>query len=126
MNRPVALALTLASLAAPLAARPLKPAEEARIHPDGPPVNCIQPSRIRETRVRGDRTIDFYMVGGKVYRNVLPFACPELGFEERFGYKTSIDQLCSVDSITVVHSTPPYRGASCGLGPFQPISGAPR
>ncbi|HET8613690.1 MAG TPA: hypothetical protein VFL92_13080 [Sphingomonas sp.] len=122
----LATLIAVAACAAPLAARPLKPAQEAKIHPDGKPVDCIQPSRIQDTRVRNDRTIDFYMIGGKVYRNRLPHSCPELGFEERFAYKTSINQLCSVDVITVLHSSPPMRGASCGLGEFQPISGAPR
>ena len=81
---------------------------------------------IRETRVRNDRTIDFYANGGKVYRNVLPYSCPSLGFEERFSYKTSLSQLCSTDIITVLTSPGIKRGASCGLGKFQPVTGAPR
>ncbi len=125
-NRPLAAALLIAALAGPSLARPLKPAEEANIRPDGKPVDCIQPHSIRETRVRDDSTIDFYMAGGRVYRNRLPQSCPELGFEERFGYETSIDQLCNVDIIHVLHSSAPMQGASCGLGSFQPISGAPR
>jgi hypothetical protein len=89
-------------------------------------VDCVQISSIRETRVRDDSTIDFYMLGNTVYRNKLPNSCPQLGFEERFGYETSINQLCSVDIIHVLTSSPPMRGASCGLGKFQPITGAPR
>jgi len=128
--RPTFAALLLAAVAgpalAPATARPLKPEQEAKIQPAGKPVDCIQPSRIRETRVRDDKTIDFYMLGGQVYRNTLPQSCPQLGFEERFGYTTSINQLCSVDIIHVLHSSPPMQGASCGLGAFQPITGAPR
>jgi hypothetical protein len=126
MIRPLVTAAILAALVGPAVARPLKPAEEAKIQPAGPPVNCVFVHDIRETRVRDDSTIDFYMSGGKVYRNTLPNSCPELGFEERFGYETSIDQLCNVDIIHVLHSGPPMRGASCGLGQFQPITGAPR
>jgi hypothetical protein len=126
MIRPLVAAAFVAMLMGPAVARPLKPAEEARIQPAGPPVNCIQTSNIRETRVRDDSTIDFYMNGGKVYRNKLPNSCPQLGFEERFGYETSIGQLCNVDIIHVLTSSPPMRGASCGLGQFQPITGAPR
>jgi hypothetical protein len=126
MKRPILALLALSTLAMPLGARPLKPEQEAKIRPDGPAVDCIQNSSIRETRVRDDRTIDFYMLGGKVYRNVLPNSCPELGFEERFGYETSINQLCSVDIIHVLHSPPVGGGAACGLGKFQPITGAPR
>src|ERR1041385_5958574 len=76
-------------------ARPLKPEEEARIHPVGKPLNCLPIYSIDQTRVRNDHTIDFYMKGGKVYRSVLPYGCPELGFEERFSYKTSPQELCS-------------------------------
>jgi hypothetical protein len=107
-------------------ARPLKSAQEAPVTPAGPSRSCIPLTGIDHTRVRNDRTIDFYMLGHKVYRNVLPQPCPELGFEERFGYETSLSQLCSTDIITVLHDSPPVRGASCGLGQFQPVTGAPR
>jgi len=107
-------------------ARPLKPDQEAKIKPSGPPVDCVQLRSIRETRVRSDQVIDFYMNGNKVYRNTLPQSCPSLGFEERFAYATSLSQLCSVDIITVLRSPPMMRGASCGLGKFQPITGAPK
>lgn len=121
------LLLGAAALAVgPAVARPLKPAQEAQIRPAGKPLSCIPIIGIDHTRVRDDHTIDFYMRGRQVYRNVLPQACPELGFEERFSYETSLSELCSVDIITVLHDSAPYRGASCGLGQFQPVSGAPR
>jgi len=121
-----AIALMAAALGMTADARPLKPEQEAKIKPDGKPVDCVPLRSIQNTRVRDDRTIDFYMNGNKVYRNVLPQSCPQLGFEEKFSYKTSLSQLCSVDIITVLQSPPLSRGASCGLGKFQPISGAPR
>ncbi len=96
--------------------------------PSGAPVDCVQINAIRETRVRDDRTIDFYMNGKQVYRNVLPQSCSQLGFEKAFSYETSLSKLCSVDIITVLYQGGggPRRGASCGLGQFQPITGAPR
>ena len=96
------------------------------LRPAGKAVNCVQLRQIDHTRVRDDRTIDFRMLGGKVYRNTLPHSCPGLGFEEKFMYKTSLSQLCSVDIITVLHNTGGLsRGASCGLGQFQPMEKAP-
>ncbi|MDX3882996.1 MAG: hypothetical protein QHC65_01145 [Sphingomonas sp.] len=89
---------------------------------DAKPLDCVNLRQIRETRVRDDSTIDFYMNGDKIYRNTLPNSCPQLGFEERFAYKTSLSQLCSTDIITVLTSAGPggvSRGASCGLGSFQ-------
>ena len=89
--------------------------------PTGPAVSCVQSSSIRETRVHGDRTIDFVMNDRKVYRNTLPNSCPGLGFNETILYKTQTNQLCSVDIITVLQSPGLMRGASCGLGQFQPV-----
>ena len=112
------LALTLVAAAAPAADR-APPAAT----PTGKPESCISLSTIRETRVRDDRTIDFIMRGrNRVYRNTLPNSCPSLGFEQRFSYATSLSQLCSTDIITVLYSSPLQRGASCGLGQFQPVA----
>lgn len=115
---------TLAALAAlGLTATPLlaKPRAVPEATPDGKPVDCVQISQIRSSSVRSDQIIDFEMAGGKVYRNTLPMSCPSLGFEERFAYKTSIGQLCSVDTITVLQSPGITPGPSCGLGKFQPV-----
>ncbi len=89
--------------------------------PSGKEVSCISLTSIRESRVRSNSVIDFKTNGNKWYRNTLPNSCPSLGFEERFSYKTSLNQLCSVDIITVLQSPGLSQGASCGLGPFQPI-----
>jgi hypothetical protein len=86
----------------------------------GPAVSCVQTSRIRNTVVHDDYTIDFVMDGGDVYRNTLPGRCPGLGFEERFAYQVSTGQLCRVDTITVLQ-TGAGRGPTCGLGPFVPV-----
>jgi hypothetical protein len=94
--------------------------------PDGKATDCIRLQNILETRVRDDQTIDFYTRDRKVYRNTLAGKCPQLGFEERFSYATSLPQLCSTDIITVLQSPGLMRGASCGLGKFQPVKLSPR
>jgi len=95
--------------------------------PAGEPVNCLHLNTIRSTHVLDDRTIDFE-VGNKIYRNTLPYSCPSLGSEERFLIETRIGQLCSVDTITVLQSfgSGLSRGATCGLGKFQPMMKAPK
>ncbi|GAA0314657.1 hypothetical protein GCM10009087_26360 [Sphingomonas oligophenolica] len=118
--RMILTALAIAAVAAPGGARDRSQIPEAIAA--GKPENCIRTISIRETHVRSDSVIDFDMVGGKVYRNTLPQACPELGFEEKFLYKTSIGQLCSVDTITVLHDGPGGAGPTCGLGVFQPVT----
>lgn len=90
--------------------------------PTGEPKDCLPIQSLRNSLVRSDSVIDFETVGGKVYRNTLPNSCPGLGFERRFSYSTSLSQLCSVDIITVLYTSPVSRGASCGLGKFQPVS----
>ena len=79
--------------------------------------------------MHSDRVIDFVMRGGargrRVYRNTLPSDCPGLGFERRISYTTSLSQLCSADLITVFTTAPVQRGATCGLGPFQPVTYPP-
>lgn len=98
-------------------------ATAANLVPAGEPVTCVQRNRIRSTHVLDDQTIDFVMTDGQVFRNTLPSRCPGLGFERAFGYRTSINQLCNVDIITVINTGGgPRRGASCGLGLFQPMA----
>ena len=114
-------ALAFTALAAPGMARDRTEIPAAT--ETGKPESCIPLSQISETRVHGDRTIDFIMTGRRTYRNTLPYACPSLGFEEKFTYETSISQLCSTDTITVLYSSPALsRGATCGLGQFQPVT----
>ena len=90
---------------------------------NGTPRSCLPLSQIRESRVRSDSIIDFRTNGNKWYRNTLPQSCPSLGFEQRFSYKTSLSQLCSVDIISVLRDIGGHldQGPSCGLGKFQPV-----
>jgi hypothetical protein len=116
---PFALAVTLAVLAvaAPGSARNRGVPDAT---PTGDAVSCVSLIQIRASHVRSDQVIDFEMSGGRYYRNTLPQSCPQLGFEERFGYETSLNQLCSTDIIHVIPQGG-IGGASCGLGKFQPV-----
>lgn len=120
----VAAALALVGGAAQAKKKEPKPDNLVAV---GKPVDCISPSRLRNTRVIDDQTIDFVMYNGDIYRNRLPYSCPSLKFEERFAYKLQTDQLCSIDMITVLQSLGGglRQGASCGLGPFQKMEKAP-
>lgn len=109
-------AVILAAAAAPVVAGG-KPVPAAT--PSGAAVNCISTVGVH-SRVRSDRVIDF-IANRKVYRNTLPHECPSLGFEERFAYRVETSRLCSTDIITVLQGPGVSRGASCGLGKFQPV-----
>jgi hypothetical protein len=97
--------------------------EPAPVRAVGQPVNCVTLTNIRSTKVVDNSTIDFKMTGGKIYRNSLPYSCPGLKFEDRFSYKTSLNQLCNVDIVRVLHDYGGRltEGAGCGLGKFQPV-----
>lgn len=120
----IALTATASACLIADAASARKPAKDDGRVAVGEPVDCIMPSRLRNTEVRDDRTIDFVMNGGDVYRNTLPHSCPSLGFEQRFSYRLNTSQLCSVDIITVLQTAGGsyMQGASCGLGKFQKMS----
>jgi hypothetical protein len=79
--------------------------------------NCIDISRIKETRVLDDQTILFGMRGGEFYLNRLPVKCVSLKIAGGFSYSTSIDKLCKQDTIKVVQqsSAPSF---TCSIGEF--------
>jgi hypothetical protein len=125
MIRPI-LSLAALSILAGCAEGPTRRQEAdrralAEARPVGDPVDCVDIARIDHTQVRDDRTIDFYMRGREIYRNRLPADCPGLAFEDGFSYRTSLSRLCSVDTIDVLRQAGGGAGATCGLGPFQPI-----
>jgi hypothetical protein len=97
----------------------------AEARPVGEPVDCIDLARIDHTRVRDNRTIDFYMRGREVYRNRLRNECPGLAWGDGFTYKTSLGRLCSVD-LVAANRSPSLPGPTCALGPFQRIETPPR
>jgi hypothetical protein len=100
-----------------------KPSKAPAARVVGEAVSCLPLTAIRSSRVHDDRTIDFDMGGGKIYRNTLPHRCSGLGFEEGFTYETSLSQLCSSDIIYVLqrYGSEVRRGAGCGLGQFVPV-----
>ena len=100
-------------------------ADGARV--TGPARSCVPLTQIRNSRVRSDRVIDFSSGAGRNgFRVVLNQNCPQLGFEQRFAYATSLSQLCAQDIITVLQGPNVTRGASCGLAPFTPVEFARR
>ncbi len=93
------------------------------VRPVGEPKNCVSTHQIRTTKIIDDATIDFKMVGGKTYRNTLPYSCSGLRRDDAFSYRTSTSQLCNVDIIRVVENYGGrlQEGAGCGLGKFQQV-----
>ena len=124
----MAMAMAVAMAALGLAAAPAM-AEDKKMNESldlvaGPPEQCLSLIRIDRSEVIDDRNIIFHMQNDDLYRNQLPYRCPGLALHDTFMYRTSLNQLCHLDIITVMDSigfglSP---GASCGLGHFYPIT----
>ncbi|MEM0952883.1 MAG: hypothetical protein AAGI24_01980 [Pseudomonadota bacterium] len=86
-------------------------------------LNCINRSAIKNTRIIGDRTIEFQMRGDKTYINILPHRCPGLRPGRTLVYETRQARLCSLDVIRILDpGIPGYRPTgSCGLGKFNEV-----
>ena len=114
----------IASVCALVAASAGAPPPAAAQASDSELRHCVNLRSVDHTSVVSDRTILFYMNDGDVFRNELPSRCPTLMTEDRFMYRTMLNQLCSVDTVTVLTDfgfgfVP---GPTCMLGDFQPIS----
>ncbi|MBC7521368.1 MAG: hypothetical protein H7268_09795 [Sandarakinorhabdus sp.] len=71
--------------------------------------------------VLDDHTIDFMTSSTRMFRNELPQRCPGLAFNRAIKHNSRTSQLCSVDTFTVIQGGGAPRGATCGLGRFQPM-----
>lgn len=118
--RPTAVLFLFLSLGLPAyAATDTDPAA----HDDGAGIHCLSLIRIRDSDVLDNQHIVFHTIGGKSFVNKLPRRCPGLSRNTPYMYRTSLNQLCDLDIITVLGVfgfglTPQ---ASCGLGLFHPI-----
>lgn len=123
MRKSVLVVVALAALTGSATAGLSAKKEAAPVREVGKPVNCVNVRSIQSTSILDNSTIDFKMLGGKTYRNSLPYSCPSLKFEDRFSYRTSTSQLCDVDIIRVLNNYGGslQEGVGCGLGKFQQV-----
>jgi hypothetical protein len=85
---------------------------------------CLSLIRIEDMRILDNQRIVFEMTGEDQYLNVLPRPCPGMDRNSTIMYRTSLNELCDLDVITLLDSIGSgyMPGASCGLGMFIPIS----
>jgi hypothetical protein len=123
MRKSVLVVVALAALTGGATAGLSAKKEAVPVRAVGEPVNCVNSRSIQSTTIVDNSTIDFKMLGGKTYRNSLPYSCPSLKFEDRFSYRTSTSQLCNVDIIRVLNTNGGslQEGVGCGLGKFQQV-----
>jgi hypothetical protein len=122
MKRHIILLAATAALTACASDADRVPQSQRTWTPQGEPVSCINLRTVRSTNVPDDRTINFVINNNRMFRNDLPMACPGLGFNRAFKHNSRSGQLCSANTITVIQSgAGAPRGATCGLGRFQPM-----
>jgi len=83
--------------------------------------NCINPARIRHSRVVDDTHIIFEVTASKVYLNTLPRKCSSLGFHRAIAYQVRGGSLCKGDLFEVFDSTSHISGAHCSFGAFEKL-----
>lgn len=116
------LIIAFGMILAATAPMPLAAQDEEAL--DRTPEDCITVGRIRRTRIVDDKTILFYMRGGRTYQNILERNCPRLEREGRFMYEIRGYRLCDIDTITVLDrfGSGFGRGFTCRLGEFHPVT----
>lgn len=87
--------------------------------------NCINTRRIRDSKIIDKEHILFRLSHGEYALNKLPHTCHSLRKGKAFAYAPISQQLCSVDTITVLDNNyfRGYRlsGPRCGLGQFSTV-----
>ena len=91
---------------------------------DDPPKenpHCLQLAMIDHTESVSDRDILFYLKNRTIYRNELPHACGGLKAGRPFTYRVSTEQLCDIDTITMLEDQPGglFPTETCALGKFE-------
>lgn len=115
-------ALSALALAGALACgfQPVVLAEETLEPETKEELRCISLMSIQSVKVLDNRRILFNLKGEKQYINLLPHRCFGLRKNQPFMYRTSLNQLCDLDLITVLDTggfgMRPL--GSCGLGRF--------
>ena len=91
---------------------------------DKEPIRCVKIDRIENVDVIDNENVVFQIGINDYYLNTLPYACNGLRLNESIMYRTSTNELCDIDVITVLDKIGPgfQAGPSCGLGKFKPIT----
>ena len=91
---------------------------------DKEPIRCVKIDRIENVDVIDNENVVFQIGINDYYLNTLPYACNGLRLNESIMYRTSTNELCDIDVITILDKIGPgfQAGPSCGLGKFKPIT----
>lgn len=87
----------------------------------GPPQSCVNMTQLRGNRTYGEGVMVFDgTTNSVIYVNRPPNGCPELKWSRALRTRTSTNQLCRNDIVTVFDPTSGIEYGGCGLGDFVP------
>jgi hypothetical protein len=87
----------------------------------GPAQTCVSQRLLRGNKTYGEGVIVFEgTTNSTVYVNRPPYGCPELRWDRALRTRTTTDQLCSNDVVTVFDPVAKMEYGSCALGDFIP------
>jgi uncharacterized protein DUF6491 len=113
--------VSVAALGAAQAERSKESNALAGYEKTGDVVRCLPLTQVRDSDPIDDTAILFKMRGGKMYLNELNGKCSGLKRNDRFSFKTTQNQICTGDIITVADPVGLPVG-SCGLGTFEALA----
>ena len=91
--------------------------------PDGVE-NCLSLNSVERMEIVDQHHILFFMRDGRTYNNHLSRRCPGLRRNDTIMFRTTLNQLCSIDMFTVLDKIGGgfMPGASCSFGRFYPAT----
>lgn len=86
--------------------------------------NCVHLRTVDHIEILDEQHILFFMRNGTIFNNHLPRKCPGLRRNDTIMYRTSLNQLCSIDMFTVLDNIGGafMPGPACSLGKFYPAT----
>lgn len=91
--------------------------------PDGAE-NCLHLRTVDRIEILDEQHILFHMRNGEIFNNHLPRKCPGLRRDDTIMYRTTLNQLCSIDMFTVLENIGGgfLPGTACSFGKFYPAT----
>ena len=96
---------------------------ELSIKEIGEPQKCLRQSDIGRTEAIDEKTLEYTMRDGTIYRNKLLNNCGAIRNADQFSYELSFSgRLCRADRVSALDTFGSFETfGNCGLGDFQQI-----
>lgn len=91
----------------------------------GEVVRCLPLTQVRSSDPLDDTAMLFETRGGEMYLNELRGKCIGLKRNDRYSFKTTQNQICVGDIISVSNRAGTVPLGSCGLGEFEALAEIP-